>query len=134
MACCVHRTAPSALASTTAAAGIRLVHPHVFGEVGADPELARDETFGLLPLLVAENEPRMHWRWRTPASMACPAPCSPRTWPWPNFARGIVAGMTHINDITVDDQPNARSVVKRIPASVASTVTMPWMSLPVPIG
>jgi aldehyde dehydrogenase (NAD+) len=24
-----------------------------------------------------------------------------------NFSRGIVAGMTHINDITVDDQPNA---------------------------
>ncbi|MNT86228.1 putative aldehyde dehydrogenase YfmT [compost metagenome] len=23
------------------------------------------------------------------------------------FARGIVAGMTHINDMTVDDQPNA---------------------------
>lgn len=50
------------------------------------------------------------------------------------FARGIVAGMTHINDITVDDQPNAPFGGERTPGSGVSTVTMLSMNSLAHIG
>ena len=81
---------------------------HVFGEVGADQELARDETFGpLLPLLVAENETHALALANASEYGLSSAVFTRDMARGLNFARGIVAGMTHINDITVDDQPNA---------------------------
>ncbi|WP_439852972.1 aldehyde dehydrogenase family protein [Pseudomonas syringae] len=82
--------------------------PHVFGEVAADQELARDETFGpLLPLLIAEDEAHALQLANASEFGLSSAVFSRDMARGLNFARGIVAGMTHINDITVDDQPNA---------------------------
>lgn len=85
-----------------------LLPPHVFGEVRSDDPLASDETFGpLLPLLIAEDEAhalRLANGTEYGLSSAVFTKDMARGL---QFARGIVAGMTHINDITVDDQPNA---------------------------
>ena len=81
---------------------------HVFGEVGVDQELARDETFGpLLPLLIAENEAHALELANASEYGLSSAVFTRDMARGLNFARGIVAGMTHINDITVEDQPNA---------------------------
>ncbi|MDF7793390.1 aldehyde dehydrogenase family protein [Pseudomonas syringae] len=82
--------------------------PHVFGEVGADQALARDETFGpLLPLLIAENEAHALQLSNASEYGLASAVFTRDMARGLSFARGIIAGMTHINDITIDDQPNA---------------------------
>ena len=81
---------------------------HVFGEVEAHQELARDETFGpLLPLLIAEDQAHALQLANASEYGLSSAVFTRDTARGLSFARGIVAGMTHINDITVDDQPNA---------------------------
>ncbi|MFH6565656.1 aldehyde dehydrogenase family protein [Pseudomonas kulmbachensis] len=82
--------------------------PHVFGDVPPEQELATEETFGpLLPLLIAENE-RHALTLANAGDYGLSSAIFTR-----DMARGlafagkVVAGMTHINDITVDDQPNA---------------------------
>ncbi len=82
--------------------------PHVFGNVPASQELAMEETFGpLLPLVVADDE-------RHALALANAGDYGLSSAVFTRdmarglaFSRQIVAGMTHINDITVDDQPNA---------------------------
>ncbi|WP_407316430.1 aldehyde dehydrogenase family protein [Pseudomonas sp. nanlin1] len=82
--------------------------PHVFAKVGADHELARDETFGpLLPLLIAENQEHALQLANASEYGLSSAVFTRDMARGLSFARGIVAGMTHINDITIDDQPNA---------------------------
>ncbi len=82
--------------------------PHVFAKVGADHELARDETFGpLLPLLIAENQQHALELANASEYGLSSAVFTRDMARGLSFARGIVAGMTHINDITIDDQPNA---------------------------
>ena len=85
-----------------------LLPPHVFGDVSADASLARDETFGpLLPLLIADNEAHALRLANASEYGLSSAVFTKDMARGLKFARGIVAGMTHINDITVDDQPNA---------------------------
>ncbi|WP_249673894.1 aldehyde dehydrogenase family protein [Pseudomonas abieticivorans] len=89
------------------AAGL-LLPPHVFGQVPPSHELAAEETFGpILPLVVAQDE-----RHALELANAGDYGLSSAVFTQDmarglGFARQIVAGMTHINDITVDDQPNA---------------------------
>lgn len=85
-----------------------LLPPHVFGDVSADASLARDETFGpLLPLVVADDEAHALRLANASEYGLSSAVFTKDMARGLKFARGIVAGMTHINDITVDDQPNA---------------------------
>lgn len=81
---------------------------HVFGEVGPEQALARDETFGpLLPLMIAHNQAHALELANASEYGLSSAVFTRDMARGLSFARGIVAGMTHINDITVDDQPNA---------------------------
>jgi len=85
-----------------------LLPPHVFGDVGVSHELAREETFGpLLPLLIADGEADALEMANASEYGLSSAVFTRDLARGLRFARGIVAGMTHINDITVDDQPNA---------------------------
>lgn len=82
--------------------------PHVFGEVPMDQELAVEETFGpILPLLIAEHEQHALELANAGEYGLSSAVFTRDMARGLAFARGIVAGMTHINDMTVDDQPNA---------------------------
>jgi len=82
--------------------------PHVFGEVPGTQELARDETFGpLLPLVVADSESHALALANAGEYGLSSAVFTRNMARGLAFSRQIVAGMTHINDITVDDQPNA---------------------------
>ena len=82
--------------------------PHVFGKVPANHELALEETFGpVLPLLVADNEAHALDLANASEYGLSSAVFTRDMQRGIEFSRGIVAGMTHINDITVDDQPNA---------------------------
>ena len=51
--------------------------PHVFGNVTADMEIAREEIFGPLVGINPPVTPNTPWSWPTAASTACPARCSP---------------------------------------------------------
>lgn len=85
-----------------------LLPPHVFGNVPVDHELALDETFGpILPMLVAENQAHAMQLANASEYGLSSAVFTRDMQRGLEFSRGIVAGMTHINDITVDDQPNA---------------------------
>ncbi|WP_426139532.1 aldehyde dehydrogenase family protein [Pseudomonas sp. DWP3-1-2] len=82
--------------------------PHVFGDVPANQELALEETFGpLLPLVVADNEQHALALANAGEYGLSSAVFTRDMARGLAFSRQIVAGMTHINDITVDDQPNA---------------------------
>lgn len=82
--------------------------PHVFGDVPANQELALEETFGpLLPLVVADNEQHALTLANAGEYGLSSAVFTRDMARGLAFSRQIVAGMTHINDITVDDQPNA---------------------------
>ncbi|WP_416425132.1 aldehyde dehydrogenase family protein [Pseudomonas sp. App30] len=85
-----------------------LLPAHVFGNVKVNDALAREETFGpLLPLMVADNEAHALQLANASEYGLSSAVFTKDMARGLSFARGIVAGMTHINDITVDDQPNA---------------------------
>ncbi|WP_297845373.1 aldehyde dehydrogenase family protein [Pseudomonas sp.] len=82
--------------------------PHVFGDVPADQELAVEETFGpILPILIANDEQHALALANAGDYGLSSAVFTKDMARGLKFARNIVAGMTHINDITVDDQPNA---------------------------
>ncbi len=81
---------------------------HVFGDVPATQELAMEETFGpLLPLIIAQDEQHALALANAGDYGLSSAVFTEDMARGLGFARKIVAGMTHINDITVDDQPNA---------------------------
>lgn len=82
--------------------------PQVFGDVPADQELAVEETFGpILPLLIANDEQHALELANAGDYGLSSAVFTRDMARGLRFARNIVAGMTHINDMTVDDQPNA---------------------------
>jgi aldehyde dehydrogenase (NAD+) len=85
-----------------------LLPPHVFSPVEGTHPLCQEETFGpLVPITIAEDEDhalRLANDTNYGLSSAVFTESMARGL---NFARGIYAGMTHINDITVDDQPLA---------------------------
>jgi aldehyde dehydrogenase (NAD+) len=85
-----------------------LLPPHVFSPVGADHILNREETFGpLVPIIIADNEEHALALANGTEHGLSSAVFTENMERGLNFARKIHAGMTHINDITVDDQPLA---------------------------
>ncbi|SPL72471.1 aldehyde dehydrogenase family protein [Acinetobacter stercoris] len=85
-----------------------IIPPHVFTEVDPNSSLARDESFGpVLPIIKASNEEHALKLANDTEYGLSSAVCTQNYERGIRFARGIEAGMTHINDITVDDQPNA---------------------------
>ena len=82
--------------------------PHLFGRVNSSHELATDETFGpILPMVIAENEGHARQLANATEFGLSSAVFTNNMDRGLRFASGIVAGITHINDITIDDHPNA---------------------------
>lgn len=85
-----------------------LVPPHIFTEVNPEWEIAKDETFGpVLPVIKAKNAEHALALANATEYGLSSAVFTRNLERGLAFARGIRTGMTHINDITVDDQPNA---------------------------
>tara|TARA_B100000700_G_C15005901_1_gene838497 strand:- start:318 stop:1796 length:1479 start_codon:yes stop_codon:yes gene_type:complete len=82
--------------------------PHVYGRVAPHHELAYDETFGpIMPLIISQNEEHALELANSSEFGLASAVFTQNMDRGLRFASGIVAGITHINDITIDDQPNA---------------------------
>jgi aldehyde dehydrogenase (NAD+) len=85
-----------------------LLPPHLFTCIEPDWSIARDESFGpVLPVIKARNESHALELANATEYGLSSAVFTRDFERGVRFARGIVAGMTHINGITVDDQPNA---------------------------
>lgn len=85
-----------------------LLPPHVFSPVAADHILCQEETFGpLVPVTIADNEAHALRLANDTQHGLSSAVFTENMERGLAFARSIYAGMTHINDITVDDQPLA---------------------------
>ena len=85
-----------------------LLPPHVFSPVDGNHQLCQEETFGpLAPITIAENEDHALQLANDTHHGLSSAVFTENMERGLNFARQIYAGMTHINDITVDDQPLA---------------------------
>ncbi|WP_419657834.1 aldehyde dehydrogenase family protein [Desulfosarcina variabilis] len=85
-----------------------LLPPHVFSPVEESHQLCHEETFGpLVPITIADNEAHALQLANDTKHGLSSAVFTENMERGLNFARGIYAGMTHINDITVDDQPLA---------------------------
>lgn len=81
--------------------------PHIFTGVTADMEIAREEIFGpLVGILRAENEQHALQLANDSSFGLSSAVFTGNTERGLRFARGIKAGMTHINDIPVNDEPH----------------------------
>jgi aldehyde dehydrogenase (NAD+) len=81
--------------------------PHIFTGVTADMEIAREEIFGpLVGILRAENEQHALQLANDSNFGLSSAVFTGNTERGLRFARGIRAGMTHINDIPVNDEPH----------------------------
>jgi aldehyde dehydrogenase (NAD+) len=85
-----------------------LLPPHVFSPVEANHVLCQEETFGpLVPITIADSEEHALQLANDTQHGLSSAVFTENMERGLNFARKIYAGMTHINDITVDDQPLA---------------------------
>lgn len=82
--------------------------PHIFIDVNPESSLAKEESFGpVLPIIKAQNEAdALHLANNTAYGLSS-AVCTTDLERGTRFAMQIDAGMTHINSITVADQPNA---------------------------
>ncbi|WP_435950860.1 aldehyde dehydrogenase family protein [Psychrobacter sp. DM8] len=86
----------------------QLVPPHVFTEVTADMDLFRNEIFGpLVGIIRAKDEDEALALANDTEYGLSSAVFTEDMQKGLRFARGIKAGMTHINDITVNDESNA---------------------------
>ncbi|WP_420066182.1 aldehyde dehydrogenase family protein [Pseudomonas aeruginosa] len=86
----------------------QLLAPHVFGEVRATMEIARDEIFGpLVGLLRARDEAHALELANASEYGLSSAVFSRDLERAVRFARQLRAGMTHVNDIPVNDEANA---------------------------
>ncbi|KAF1054487.1 MAG: 4-hydroxybenzaldehyde dehydrogenase (NADP(+)) [Stenotrophomonas maltophilia] len=86
----------------------QLLAPHVYGEVKADMEIARDEIFGpLIGLLRARDEAHALELANASEYGLSSAVFSRDLERGVAFARKVRAGMTHVNDIPVNDEANA---------------------------
>lgn len=82
--------------------------PHVFGNVTADMEIAREEIFGpLVGIQSAENEQHALQLANQSEYGLSSAVFSGSLERGVRFAQGIHAGMTHVNDMPVNDASNA---------------------------
>ena len=85
-----------------------LLAPHVYGEVRADMDLARNEIFGpLVGLLRARDEAHALELANDSEFGLASAVFTGNLERGVNFARQVCAGMTHINDVPVNDEANA---------------------------
>lgn len=85
-----------------------VVAPHVFADVDPNSALAREETFGpVLPIIKARDEDHALFLANDTEFGLSSAVYSQDLDRATNFARKIVAGMTHVNSITVGDHANA---------------------------
>jgi aldehyde dehydrogenase (NAD+) len=85
-----------------------LLPPHLFSEVNPNWSIARDETFGpVLPVIRCKDEAEALMLANASLYGLSSAVFTQNLERGVRFARGIRAGMTHINDMTVADQPNA---------------------------
>lgn len=85
-----------------------IIPPHVFINVDPQSALAREESFGpVLPVIKAQDEAHALALANDTEYGLSSAVCTANHERGVQFALGIEAGMTHINDITVDDQPHA---------------------------
>jgi aldehyde dehydrogenase (NAD+) len=86
----------------------QLLAPHVYGEVGPDMEIARDEIFGpLIGLLRARDEAHALELANASEYGLSSAVFTGDLERGVAFARKVRAGMTHVNDIPVNDEANA---------------------------
>ncbi|WP_350557587.1 aldehyde dehydrogenase family protein [Psychrobacter sp. CAL346-MNA-CIBAN-0220] len=86
----------------------QVVPPHIFTEVTRDMDLARNEVFGpLVGIIRAKDEADALTIANDTMYGLSSAVFTKDMEKGLRFARGIKAGMTHINDITVNDDSNA---------------------------
>lgn len=86
----------------------QVIPPHVFIDVDPQSALAREESFGpILPVIKARDEAHALELANDTEYGLSSAVCTTNHERGVNFALRIEAGMTHINDITVDDQSHA---------------------------
>ncbi|OXY82605.1 aldehyde dehydrogenase family protein [Oceanimonas doudoroffii] len=82
--------------------------PHVFGNVTADMDIAKEEIFGpLVGIQVAQDEQHALELANQSDYGLSSAVFTGSLERGVRFAQGIHAGMTHINDMPVNDEPNA---------------------------
>lgn len=85
-----------------------IIPPHIFIDVDPESSLAKEESFGpVLPVIKAHNESDALRLANDTAYGLSSAVCTADIERGTRFAMQIDAGMTHINAITVADQPNA---------------------------
>ncbi|WP_347473659.1 aldehyde dehydrogenase family protein [Acinetobacter thermotolerans] len=85
-----------------------LVSPHIFTHVDPYFEIAQEESFGpILPIIKADDEEHALILANNSRFGLSSAVCTSNLERGERFAMQIDAGMTHINGITVADQPNA---------------------------
>lgn len=85
-----------------------VIPPHIFIDVNPDSSLAKEESFGpVLPIIKAKNESDALRLANDTAYGLSSAVCTTDHERGKHFAMQIDAGMTHLNSITVADQPNA---------------------------
>ena len=83
----------------------RVVSPFVFADVTAAMEIAREEIFGPLSASSAPRTRPTPWNWPTPATSGFSSSVFTQdTERGVRFGLGIRAGMTHINDMPVNDE------------------------------
>ena len=83
----------------------RVIAPHVFADVTADMELFREEIFGpVVGIVKADDEAHALELANDTEFGLSSAVFTKDLTRGVKFARGIVAGMTHVNDITVNDE------------------------------
>ena len=105
--------------------------PHVFGNVTADMEIAREEIFGPLVGIQSARDAEHALELANSSEYGLSSAVFTASLErGVQFARRIHAGMTHVNDIPVNDEPNAPSAARRTLASAASTATGPSRSSP----
>lgn len=86
----------------------KIIPPHVFIDVDPNSDLAREESFGpVLPVIKANDEAHALLLANDTEYGLSSAVCTSNHERGVNFALQVEAGMTHVNDITVDDQPHA---------------------------
>lgn len=85
-----------------------IIPPHIFIDVNPESCLAQEESFGpVLPVIKAQDEAEALRLANDTAYGLSSAVCTSDLERGTRFAMQIDAGMTHINAITVADQPNA---------------------------
>lgn len=85
----------------------RVVAPHVFADVTPDMELFREEIFGPVVGIIKADDEADALRLANDTEFGLSSSVFTRDIErGVRFARGIKAGMTHINDISVNDEPH----------------------------